>query len=40
VLQAEQLPAGITDLDAGLAHVDAKTLAHYGRCCSNKGAIR
>jgi hypothetical protein len=31
VLQAVQLPAGITDLDAGLADVDADHLTHG--CC-------
>jgi hypothetical protein len=29
VLQAEELPAGVAKLDAGLAHVDAEALTHF-----------
>ena len=31
VFQAEQFPAGITDLDTGLTEVDKKTFAHVCR---------
>ena len=29
VLQTEQLPTGVTDLDAGLTDVDAKSFPHF-----------
>ena len=38
VLEAEQLPAGVTALDAALADVDADALAHG--CCGGFGEER
>jgi len=36
MLEAEELPAGVSDLNSGLTDVDAKSLTHLVRKCSQR----
>ena len=36
VLEAEELPAGVTNLDTGLTDVDRNDFSHCVWCCKNK----